>query len=188
MGLEPKAVLLMDNCSAHPDEEELKSSDGKVIAKFLPPNVTALIQPMDQGILVSIKWRCRRKILDELVHNNNSTSGLSIIGFLKKIDILKVINMIAPCWDDIQPVTLRHSWQKIFPEVQLESSNPDSETISEAHELGKDQSADPPVEEFRASFQSLGTDLQENEIAEWILADENDQGYEVMDTTRMMKL
>ena len=25
------------------------------MAKFLPPNVTALIQPMDQGILVAIK-------------------------------------------------------------------------------------------------------------------------------------
>ena len=53
IGCEPKAVLLLDNCSAHPDEEDLVSTDGKVTAKYLPPNVTSLIQPMDQGVLVS---------------------------------------------------------------------------------------------------------------------------------------
>ena len=67
MDLEPKAVLLLDNCSAHPNEEELISADGKVVAKFLPPNVTSLIQPMDQGVMVSIKHWYLRKILEELV-------------------------------------------------------------------------------------------------------------------------
>ena len=46
-GKEPKALLIMDNCSAHPDEELLISRDGLVKAMFLPPNVTSLIQPMD---------------------------------------------------------------------------------------------------------------------------------------------
>ncbi len=53
LGVEPKALLLLDNCSAHPDEDELVSSDGKIKAVFLPPNVTSLIQPMDQGVLES---------------------------------------------------------------------------------------------------------------------------------------
>ena len=44
---EPKALLLQENCSAHPNENELVSSDGLIIAKFLPPNATSLIQPMD---------------------------------------------------------------------------------------------------------------------------------------------
>ena len=55
IGCEPKAVLLLDNCSAHLDEEELISADGKVIVKFLPPNVISLIQPIDQGVGVAIK-------------------------------------------------------------------------------------------------------------------------------------
>ena len=55
LGLEPTAVLVLDNCSAHPDETELISKDGKVIAKYLPPNVTYLVQPMVQGVLESLK-------------------------------------------------------------------------------------------------------------------------------------
>ena len=43
MGLEPRGVLLLDNCSAHPNESELVTKDGKVVAKILPPNVTSLI-------------------------------------------------------------------------------------------------------------------------------------------------
>ena len=52
---EQKAILFIDNCAAHPGEEKLISDDGKIIAKFFPPNVTSLIQPMDQGILESLK-------------------------------------------------------------------------------------------------------------------------------------
>lgn len=45
---------MLDNCSAHPDEE-LISVDNKVIAKFLSPNVTSLIQPLNEDVLVSDK-------------------------------------------------------------------------------------------------------------------------------------
>jgi len=56
-GKEPRALLVLDNCSAHPDQDLLISQDGKVKASFLPPNVTSLIQPMDQGVLESLKRR-----------------------------------------------------------------------------------------------------------------------------------
>ena len=62
MNLEPRAVLVLDNCSSHAEQLELVSKDGKVVAKFLPPDVTALIQPIDQGILVAIKCHYSRKI------------------------------------------------------------------------------------------------------------------------------
>lgn len=34
MHLEPKALLLLDNCSAHPEADELISSDGLIKAVF----------------------------------------------------------------------------------------------------------------------------------------------------------
>ena len=52
--LQPKALLLLDNCAAHP-EDELGSDDGLIVAKFLPPNVTSSIQPMDQGVFEAMK-------------------------------------------------------------------------------------------------------------------------------------
>ena len=63
LGLEPKAVLVLDNCPVHPSEEDLISDDGKITAFYLPPNVTSLIQPMDQGVLVALKRHYKKKLL-----------------------------------------------------------------------------------------------------------------------------
>lgn len=49
------AVLLLDNASSHPNENILRSDDGKIFVKYLPPNVTSLIQPMDQGVIAAKK-------------------------------------------------------------------------------------------------------------------------------------
>ena len=54
-----KALLLMDNCSAHP--EELKTRDGSVTCTFLPLNITSLIQPMHRGVLQAMK-NCYKRI------------------------------------------------------------------------------------------------------------------------------
>ncbi|XP_015124309.1 tigger transposable element-derived protein 2-like [Diachasma alloeum] len=50
-GLPPKAILFVDNCSAHPP----KVAVNEIRVEFLPPNTTPLIQPMDQGCLQNIK-------------------------------------------------------------------------------------------------------------------------------------
>ena len=59
--LPQKAILLLDNAPSHPSEDELEKDDIK--AKFLPPNVTSLIQPMDQGVIENIKRRYRKRLM-----------------------------------------------------------------------------------------------------------------------------
>ena len=115
---EPKAVLLIDNCSAHPNEEELTSSDGTTITKFLPPNVMSLIQPMDQGVFQEMKCRYRRKILEDFVLTEDNYKS-SIINYLKRLNLLKVSFMISTCWNDISPNTLHLFWQNILSNSDL---------------------------------------------------------------------
>ena len=62
LGVEPKVLLVMDNCSAHPSEE-LNADDGSANSHFLTPNVTSLIQPMDQGVLEHLKRIYRKSLL-----------------------------------------------------------------------------------------------------------------------------
>ena len=61
MKLPKKALLILDNCSAHPDKP-LVSKDKLAKAVFLP--VTSLIQPMDQGILECLKGTTSDLFLD----------------------------------------------------------------------------------------------------------------------------
>lgn len=50
MGLPVETLLLLHNAPAHPDEDKLESSDNAIRALYLPPNTTAHIHWMDQGV------------------------------------------------------------------------------------------------------------------------------------------
>jgi hypothetical protein len=43
LDLSLNTVLLLDNAPSHPNEDILKSEDGNIFVKYLPPNVTSLI-------------------------------------------------------------------------------------------------------------------------------------------------
>lgn len=105
-----KALLLLDNAPSHPSEEELR--DGDIVAVFLPPNVTALIQPMDQGVIESVKRRYRRKLLTSLIEKDGENA--SVIDLLKKMNIKDVVYMIAESWLELPESTLINSWHKIW--------------------------------------------------------------------------
>ena len=121
LGQEPKAVLVLDNCSAHPDESELVSEDGKIIAKFLPANVTSLIQPMDQGVIETMKRSYKKKLLRGAIIADDR--GGSIVEFIKSVNMSMVIQYVSESWKEVSVTTLPKSWNKIFPSVPTESSS-----------------------------------------------------------------
>ncbi|XP_067684471.1 tigger transposable element-derived protein 4-like [Haliotis asinina] len=58
-----KVLLLIDNCPAHPRVPNLKN----VTVAYLPPNTTSKIQPMDQGIIASLKSNYRKQMMTDLI-------------------------------------------------------------------------------------------------------------------------
>ena len=111
-GLTPKALLLLDNAPAHPDCTVLVSQDKAIEGMFLPPNTTALIQSMDQGVLEALKRRYRSSVLQKILLQDQA--GQSIIECIKSINIKDVVYMSAAAWDDIPAVTLTKSWNKLL--------------------------------------------------------------------------
>ena len=109
----PTAVLVLDNCPDHPNEEDLISDDGNITALYLPPNVTSLIQPMVQGVLVALKRRYKKKLLRRLLIEDEN--GVSLIDFLKSLNMKIVTELIAESWGEIKESTLRKSWRNIMP-------------------------------------------------------------------------
>ena len=140
LGLEPKAVLVLDNCSAHPDETERISKDGKVIANYLTPNVTSLVQPMDQGVLESLKRRYRRKILEELIFQDEEGTT-------------KLSNLIGACWDEIPNKSFNYHGEKLFPSVVQVTETPDMADISRAQTTGTEEQT--CTSEAAMEFQTL---------------------------------
>lgn len=61
-----QVVLLLDICSAHGTIEILPSL-GNVHILFLPKNTTARLQPLDAGVIATIKKRYRRRVMKRAV-------------------------------------------------------------------------------------------------------------------------
>lgn len=54
-----KALLLVDNAPSHPLMEEI-NFDSNFRVMFLPPNCTAILQPMDQNLIQNKKGRIQK--------------------------------------------------------------------------------------------------------------------------------
>ena len=59
-------MVPLDNCSAHPDERELVSDNTFIGGKFLPPNVTSIVQAIDQNFCMQ---SMKQKYLASLLQN-----------------------------------------------------------------------------------------------------------------------
>lgn len=108
--LEPKALLLIDNCAAHNPIESLRTDDGNICAMPLPPNVTALIQPMDQNPIKIVKLKYRNRLLSRVVGNETD----SIHDLLKQHALSDAILLLDLAWKDLPESILQNSWFRLL--------------------------------------------------------------------------
>ncbi|KAF2890091.1 hypothetical protein ILUMI_16082 [Ignelater luminosus] len=126
---------------------------GDIKAIFLPPNVTSLIQPMDQEVIEWLKRRYRRKYISSILEK--SEEGCNILEAMKSLNIKDAIYTIAESWEELKPDTLRKSWRKLWPEVMTESDQIEDEQNYDTQEIVKD-------------LQTVQVNVPANEVEEWI--------------------
>ena len=69
---------------------------------MLPPNATSIMQPLDQGIILTAKRRYKKKLAERYlacVENNKDANSL-----LKTLDIVQATNMIAASWRETSTI------------------------------------------------------------------------------------
>ena len=97
-----KIVLIIDNCPAHPNVDNLKA----IQLAFLPPNTTSKTQPMDQEVIRALKAFYRTNVVRrqiKFVDEGKTTP---------KIDILQAMRMLVKSWDAISINTVKNSFRK----------------------------------------------------------------------------
>ena len=77
-GIHRRAILLLDNCTAHKLPPETLASFPKWLKiVFLPPNVTNKSQPADMGMIASLKIGYKTKMLLQLLKIFDEAGGLT---------------------------------------------------------------------------------------------------------------
>lgn len=115
-GLPEKAVLFVDNCKAH---SYVKVGDIEV--SFLPPNVTSLLQPLDQGILQTMKLNYQFQLVKHILKAEKE--NMTLLEFLKKkITIREAIFWAAEAWNDLTSTTVYKGWRKLWPVTLVDAA------------------------------------------------------------------
>ena len=167
-GVEPKELLIMDNCSAHPSEEELNTDDGSAKSHFLPPNFTSLIQPMDQDVLKCMKRIYRKSLLRDLIGQGDD----NMITYLNGLHMLNVIEHISTAWNQISPETIRKSRNKLI--LVPDATNVDIMTLENMNE------------QLVNAFAALNITVSGDDIDSWLA--EDGPGYEHLDVNGIVDM
>lgn len=122
-----KALLLIDNAPSHPSVEEV-NTDPNFRIMFLPPNCTAILQPMDQNLIENIKVSYRKRLLNNIILHE----GEEIITILKQFNLKDAVNNLDQSWRTITSKNIKKSWTPLWPEItEREESDDENIPLSE---------------------------------------------------------
>jgi len=116
-----KIALVLDRCTAHPNLSSLKNIE----LFFLPPNSTSRTQPLDAGIINSMKCFYRKKLLNRLLSCYNSKIEFNF-------NLLDAINLLKPSWDAVTTTTIIKCFTHVgfYTNSTLENFHEEEEQIN----------------------------------------------------------
>ena len=136
-----KIVLIVDNCPAHPINEGLKAIE----LVFLPLNTTSKTQPMDQGVLRSLKTKYRRKIIKRLIRAVDMKKNLP------QTLVLDAMQLLQSASSEVWELTIKNCFRK----SGISSSVPDDEDETDIDFVIDDPKVPPTEIEIEKTIEAL---------------------------------
>ncbi|KAL0212134.1 hypothetical protein RCL1_005760 [Eukaryota sp. TZLM3-RCL] len=106
-----RILLIVDNVSSHKNEKQFDN----VELLFLPPNTTSIMQPIDQGVVLSFKSNYRKRVVERDFMEKTSREQLP------QISMADAIKWMSESWAEVQATVIRNCWKKSGLWVEEES-------------------------------------------------------------------
>ena len=114
-----KCALIVDNCPAHPKVKGLKN----VTLFFLPPNTTSKTQPMDQGVIRSLKHNYRKLVIARHLRAIEKKREM------EKMTVLDGMHYLQQAWNNVTETTIANCYRKAgFKTIDDTETTDDIET------------------------------------------------------------
>jgi hypothetical protein len=160
----------MDYVPAHPQglEEDLSAEYGFIQVKFLPPNNTPLIQPMDQQVISNFK-KLYTKALLKRFFEVTSEAELTLTDFWKyHFNILHCLRITDKAWSQVYNRTMRSAWKKLWPAlgvcVPVADSEQDARVVEDIVSGGQSMSLEVDEEDVEDLVKEHNTELTTEEL------------------------
>ena len=145
-----KVLLIMDNCGPH--GTELIDPDGQVDVLFLPPNVTSVFHPMDNGVVAMLKKNYRYKLLLRMLDIFEERESLCAAAKAAKMragamglreglpphfkDVMDILHQV---WEEIPPQKVKNCWTKsTLVSFDPPTNNDDVVVVEDGYTRGAD--------------------------------------------------
>ncbi|XP_070384315.1 tigger transposable element-derived protein 6-like [Dermacentor albipictus] len=109
-----KICLFLDNCAAYHSIAALTNIE----LRFLPSNCTAVIQPLDEDVLMSFKAGYRKRVIYRLVLNMKSNRDT-------KVDLCMAREVLNAAWMHVAASTIASCFRRAS--FAANESNPDTD-------------------------------------------------------------
>ncbi|KAL0213543.1 hypothetical protein RCL1_007169 [Eukaryota sp. TZLM3-RCL] len=106
-----KGALICDNVSTHFIDPELELTHLEII--YLPPNTTSILQPLDAGIIRSIKAKYRKQYLMYILDELECDDSLHFDEANKQVSLLHALEWVSEAWEEISPQLIQNCWKKV---------------------------------------------------------------------------
>ncbi|XP_049294140.1 tigger transposable element-derived protein 1-like [Anopheles funestus] len=160
-----KALLLLDNVHGHPTE--LNDLHPNIEVIFLPPRTTCLLQPMDQGIIATLKSYYLRRVFKQAIETIENVPEITLIEFWKKFNIFNAIQNISEAWKEVKQETMNGCWKKIIPDYFIHSDCIDNQihnSVEECVELANRLEIEVNIDEMRQLIVNAGETLSNEKL------------------------
>jgi hypothetical protein len=173
-----KALLLVDNARSHPIESEI-NFDPNFKVLFLPPNCTAILQPMDQNLIQNIKVAYRKKLLNFIIDQNDD----DIVKIFKKCNLKDAVTFLDQAWQSITEKNIQSSWSALWPPG--DDDDDDEEESLPLVELRKRLRAniDEDLNQIKESLLAIAptTQLTDEQIRIWAIGENENNDADATD-------
>uniref|UniRef100_A0A670I9I9 DDE-1 domain-containing protein n=1 Tax=Podarcis muralis TaxID=64176 RepID=A0A670I9I9_PODMU len=165
-----KALLLMDNAPAHPKglEVDLLEEFSFISIMFLPPNTTALLQPMDQQLIANFKKLYTKELFRRCFEVTDCTT-ITLREFWKDhFDIVTCLKMITTAWNGISQRNLNCAWRSLWPDcvAPSDSDAPESTVVQDIVALGRTMGLEVTEEDISELVKEHDHELTTQELVE----------------------
>ena len=165
-----RCLLVMDNAPAHPPglEDDLTDEFDFIKIKFLPPNTTPLIQPMDQRVIANFKQLYIKFLFQRCFEVTNDTELTLQMFWRNHFNIYHCITIIDKAWDQVSYRTMNSAWRKLWPDCVAERKFEGFDAVastSTAAPVEEEQQEDRQlVDDIVTVGQSLGLEMDSDDI------------------------
>ncbi|XP_060845567.1 jerky protein homolog-like [Rhopalosiphum padi] len=162
-GRKGKVLLLLDNAPSHFSVEKLNRVNSDFNVMFFPVSTTAIIQPMDQGVIEKLKRIYRKQILRHLLL---ADSVKNVASFYNNFNLKDACYMLAESWQSITTQNIKNAWNKLWPIAEVIHEEQKIQEISEITNLLKS------IPGFEGN--------NEVDVNDWLENDANNLGFEIL--------